>query len=126
MAISDVACGGSRSDPPLFVTCRRTVLVECSFPLSVSPTGEFSRVLAGGHAGPRERARFRIEAEAVARLQHPNIVQIHEVGEVDGQPYCALEFIEGGNLASKLNDKPMPSREAAKLVEALARAIQLA
>jgi len=41
-------------------------------------------VLAGGHAGPRKLARFRIEAEAVARLQHPNIVQIHEVGEADG------------------------------------------
>jgi serine/threonine protein kinase len=42
---------------------------------------------------------FRIEAEAVARLQHPNIVQIHEVGEAGGRAYCALEFVEGGNLA---------------------------
>ena len=83
-------------------------------------------VLAGGHAGPRELARFRIEAEAVARLQHPNIVQIHEVGEADGHPYCALEFVEGGNLAGKLDGKPMPAREAAKLVESLARAMQLA
>src|SRR5262245_43444426 len=57
-------------------------------------------ILAGSHAGPRELARFRTEAEAVARLQHPNIVQIHEVGEADGQPYCALEFVEGGTLAS--------------------------
>src|SRR5260221_1835656 len=82
--------------------------------------------LAGGHAGKRELARFRIEAEAVARLQHPNIVQIHEVGESGGHPYCALEFVEGGNLASKLGGKPLPAREAAKLVEALARAMQLA
>jgi formylglycine-generating enzyme required for sulfatase activity/tRNA A-37 threonylcarbamoyl transferase component Bud32 len=82
--------------------------------------------LAGGHAGPRERARFRIEAEAVARLQHPNIVQIHEVGEADGHPYCALEFVNGGSLVGKLDGKPMPQREAAKLVETLARAIQLA
>src|SRR6266566_2497076 len=80
-------------------------------------------ILAGGHAGPRELARFRIEAEAVARLQHPNIVQIHDVGEADGHPYCALEFVEGGNLAGKLKGKPMPPREAAKLVEALARAV---
>ena len=53
-------------------------------------------------------------------------MQIHEVGEAGGHPHCALEFVEGGNLASKLGGKPMPAREAAKLVEALARAMQLA
>ncbi len=83
-------------------------------------------ILAGGHAGPSELARFRLEAEAVARLQHPNIVQVFEVGQADGRPYCALELIEGGNLASKINARPLPAREAAKLVEALARAVQLA
>ncbi len=83
-------------------------------------------ILAGGHAQSRELARFRIEAEAVARLQHPNIVQIHEVGEVGGRPFCALEFVEGGNLASKLRGKPLPAREAARLVETLARGMQLA
>src|SRR5689334_16409456 len=56
-------------------------------------------VLGGGHASPQELARFRLEAEAVARLAHPNIVQIHEVGEADGHPYCALEFVEGGSLS---------------------------
>src|SRR5262249_52549106 len=50
-------------------------------------------VLAGPHAGPEELARFRAEAEAVARLQHPNIVQIYEIGEQGGCPYFALEFI---------------------------------
>ena len=83
-------------------------------------------MLAHGHAGPHELARFRIEAEAAARLQHPNIVQIHEIGEADGNPYCALEFVEGGSLASKLDGKPMPAKEAAKLLETLARAMQLA
>ncbi len=83
-------------------------------------------ILNRGHAGPRELARFRIEAEAVARLQHPNIVQIHEVGEADGHPYCALEFVEGGNLARKIKGQPLPSRESARLVVALARAMQLA
>src|SRR3989440_10640329 len=83
-------------------------------------------ILAGVPAGPYELARFRTEAEAAARLQPPNIVQIHEVGEADGHPYCALEFVEGGNLAGKLNGKPLPAREAAKLVESLARAMQLA
>src|SRR6266511_798568 len=94
--------------------------------LTLKRTVALKMVLAGGHAGPRELARFRIEAEAVARLQHPNIVQIHEVGEADGHPYCALEFVEGGNLASKLDGKPLPAGEAAQLTETLARAMQLA
>ena len=94
--------------------------------LALKRTVALKMVLAGGHAGPQHLARFRIEAEAAARLQHPNIVQIHEVGEADGHPYCALEFVEGGNLAGKLDGKPMPAREAARLVESLARAMQLA
>ena len=89
--------------------------------LALNRTVALKMVLAGGHAGPQELARFRLEAEAVARLQHPNIVQIHEVGEANGHPYCALEFVEGGSLSSKLTGKPLPAREAAKLAEALAR-----
>jgi WD40 repeat protein len=68
-------------------------------------------------------ARFRTEAEVVARLRHPNIVQIHEVGERQGQPFLALEFVEGGNLAQKLNGTPQPARAAAGLTEVLARAV---
>ncbi len=82
--------------------------------LTLKRTVALKMVLAGGHAGPDELARFRIEAEAAARLQHPNIVQIHEVGEADGHPYFALEFVEGGTLADKLDGKPMPAREAAE------------
>ena len=44
---------------------------------------------------------FRIEAEAVARLQHPNIVQIHEVGKADGHPFCALEFVAGATAPTR-------------------------
>ena len=94
--------------------------------LALKRTVALKMVLARGHAGPRQLARFRIEAEAVARLQHPIIVQIHEVSEAGGHPYCALEFVEGGSLAAKLAGEPLPAREAAKLVEALARAMQLA
>ena len=94
--------------------------------LTLKRTVALKMILARGHAGPGDLARFRTEAEAVARLQHPNIVQIHEVGDADGHPYCALEFVEGGTLASKLGGKPIPARETAKLVEALARAMQLA
>jgi hypothetical protein len=83
-------------------------------------------ILAGGYAGEAELARFRTEAEAIARLQHPNIVQIHEVGEHAGLPYFALEFCAGGSLEKKLAGTPLPPREAAALVETLARAVHAA
>jgi WD40 repeat protein len=83
-------------------------------------------VLAGGHAGAADLARFKTEAEAVARLQHPNIVQIFEVGDCGGLPFFSLEFCGGGNLDNKLNGTPLPPKESAALMEALARAVQAA
>jgi serine/threonine protein kinase len=69
------------------------------------------------------RARFRVEAEAVARLQHPHIVQVYEVGEQDGRPFLALEFAAGGSLADAIHGTPQPARQAAELLETLARAM---
>ncbi len=83
-------------------------------------------ILAGAHAGELQLARFGIEAEAVARLQHPNIVQIHEVGQQEGLPYFSLEFVDGGPLDKKIAGKPQPHREAAQLIETLARAMHFA
>ncbi len=83
-------------------------------------------VLAGAHAGPSEQRRFRTEAEAIARLQHPHIVQIYDIGERDGLPYLALEYVDGGSLAGKLNGVPRPPQDAARLVETLARAVHYA
>jgi WD40 repeat protein/serine/threonine protein kinase len=80
-------------------------------------------IRGGGHAGDRERARFRLEAEAVARLQHPHIVQIHEVGTQDGLPFFSLEFVDGTSLKTQIAGNPQPPREAAQLVETLARAM---
>jgi WD40 repeat protein len=80
-------------------------------------------IKTGDQAGDAELARFRVEAEAVARLQHPNIVQIYEVGEHQGQPFCALEYVSGGTLAARLDGTPLPPREAAVLIQALAQAI---
>src|SRR6185295_14712553 len=77
----------------------------------------------GGGSNDEETRRFRHEAEAVARLQHPNIVQIYEVGDHQGQPYCALEYCAGGNLHAKLAGTPLSPDDAARLTEALARAM---
>src|SRR5262245_13999557 len=81
------------------------------------------KMIRGGHADVHARERFRREAEAVAQLQHPNIVQIHEVGEHNGRPYLALEFVAGGSLDQRLAGTPQPARVAAELVEKLAQAI---
>jgi hypothetical protein len=81
-------------------------------------------VVSGAHAGAEERARFRTEAEAIARLGHPGIVQVYEVGEQAGCPYLALEFVSGGSLAQQLDGTPMPPRRAAQLLLDLARAVQ--
>jgi tetratricopeptide (TPR) repeat protein len=83
-------------------------------------------ILAGAHAGPEEEARFRLEVEAVAQLQHPNIVQVYEVGRYEKRPYCALEFIAGGNLDGRLKGEPQPALLAARLMEALAGAMHAA
>jgi eukaryotic-like serine/threonine-protein kinase len=83
-------------------------------------------ILAGAHARERDLERFRAEAQAVARFQHPNIVQVFEVGEADGLPYFALEFVPGGTLAGKLKHEPQPPKYAAETVEALAKAMQYA
>jgi WD40 repeat protein/tRNA A-37 threonylcarbamoyl transferase component Bud32 len=83
-------------------------------------------VLAGAHAGSEAIARFGREAEAVAAIQHPNIVQIYDIGEQDGMPYFSLEYVDGGNLGSLLTGAPVPSRRAAAIVETLALAVQVA
>src|SRR5438477_8182843 len=78
-------------------------------------------ILSGGHAGEAELARFRTEAEAVARLQHAGIVQIYEVGEYKGLPFFSLEYCPGGSLASQLDGTPLPPKRAAQLVKEMAR-----
>ena len=83
-------------------------------------------ILAGAHASAEQMARFRAEAEAVAKLQHPNIVQVYDVGELDGNPFLALEFVDGGSLEDRLKGQPMPPLQAAMLVEPLARAAHAA
>ncbi len=81
-------------------------------------------IKTGAGASPEELERFQSEARAVARLHHPHIVQIFEVGQSEGQPFFSLEYVTGGSLVDKLNATPQPPHDSARLVETLARAIE--
>lgn len=83
-------------------------------------------ILTGSHAGRQMQVRFRTEAETVARLQHPHIVQIYEIGDEDGMPFLSLEYVPGSSLAEKLDGTPWQARPAAQMVEILARAMHVA
>ena len=80
----------------------------------------------GARARPDQLARLRTEAEAVARLHHENIVQVYDVGEMNGDPFVALEFLQGGTLSAKLASTPQPDRLAAEMSRTLARAMHAA
>jgi serine/threonine-protein kinase len=83
-------------------------------------------ILSADHAAPSELVRFRTEAEAVARLQHPHIVAVFDVGEHAGRPYFSMELCPGGSLAGKLTDTPMSADEAARVVLKVARGVAAA
>ena len=83
-------------------------------------------ILSGGHAGEQERSRFLAEGEAIASIKHPGIVQIFDFGTHEELPFFALEFCSGGSRAGKLNGTPLEAREAARIVEQVARAMHAA
>jgi serine/threonine-protein kinase len=83
-------------------------------------------ILAGSHAGPEQVARFLTEARAVATLQHPDIIQIFDIGETNGLPYFSLEYVDGGSLDARLAGRPQDPAWAAGIAEALARAMHVA
>ena len=92
---------------------------------------QLNRVLAlkmipAGYAAAADLDRFRAEAQAIARLQHPNIVQVHEIRDHEGTPFFALEFCSEGSLAQRINCTPLPPRESAQVVQKLARAMHYA
>ena len=81
-------------------------------------------ILSGSHAGSAERERFLAEAEAVARVQHPNLVQIYDIGAFEGRPFFSLEYVDGPTLSDTIGGKPRSPHDAAHMVETLARAVQ--
>jgi serine/threonine protein kinase/photosystem II stability/assembly factor-like uncharacterized protein len=83
-------------------------------------------LLSGPFAHAEDLARLRVEAESIARLQHPNIVHVYDIGEEKGWTFISLEFLAGGNLAKALDGQPWPVDRAAELIETLARAVHAA
>jgi serine/threonine protein kinase len=83
-------------------------------------------ILSGQLAGETEIKRFRLEAEAAAALQHPNIVAIHEVGQHKGRHYFSMDYVEGKNLSAVIGGQPMPAAEAAQLLKTVAEAVHFA
>lgn len=80
-------------------------------------------IQSGPLAGPSARHRFRTEGEAIARLQHPNVIQIHDFGDVEGLPYFSMEYLEGGSLSARLAQSPLTPRQAAEMLVMLADAV---
>ncbi len=83
-------------------------------------------LLAGAHASEAALRRFQLEAAAAAGLQHPNIVEIHDYGEIEGQPYYAMDLVVGHNLADLCAGRPLPARRAAEWLRLLAGAVHYA
>ncbi len=92
--------------------------------LELGRTVAIKLLLAGAHASEMALLRFRREAAAVAALQHPNIIAIHDYGEVDGQPYYTMDLIDGRDLAAECAGRPLPARRAAEILSVVADAVQ--
>ncbi len=91
--------------------------------IALNRTVALKMIRFAGQPSAVDSARFQAEAEAIARLQHVNVVQVYEVGTHQGSPYFSLEFCGGGSLKSRLAGTPLPPREAARLTQTLARAM---
>ncbi len=94
--------------------------------VSLGRTVAVKMILRGRLASESDLQRFFAEASATARLEHPNIVPVYEVGEIDGRPFFSMQLVEGDTLAQLVADGPLPAREAAEVVAAIARAIGVA
>src|SRR5262249_45917531 len=91
--------------------------------VSLSRTVALKMILAGQLASPEDVQRFRIEAEAAANLDHPNIVPIYEVGDYDGQQFFTMKFIDGGSLAQRMDSFRRDTKASVRLLATVARAV---
>ncbi|MGD9723320.1 MAG: serine/threonine-protein kinase [Pirellulales bacterium] len=94
--------------------------------ISLGRTVALKMISRGTHPSPEDLARFRSEAESAARLDHPGIVPIYEVGQYEGQPYFTMKYVAGTTLSRRLADGPLAPREAARLLAPICRGIQYA
>ncbi len=94
--------------------------------VSLNRTVAIKMILRGTLAGGEDIERFTLEAKAVAKLSHPQIVVIHDVGQCDDQYFYSMEYVEGRSLAEMIRSGPVNSRKAAEYVEQVARAIEFA
>ena len=94
--------------------------------LSLNRTVAVKLVHGGVFATPSHIKRFKLEAETAARLHHPNIVSIYEVGEHDGQPFFSMTLVEGGTLLDAMKRRPFTPREAAEMMKTIASAVHFA
>ena len=101
-------------------------IVYKAFHETLKRTVALKMILSGEHASREQLERFISEAKAVAHLQHPNIVQIFDIGEHESLPFFSLEFVDGDSLDKRLAGKPLSSIEAAELMETVSRAMQYA
>ncbi|HJZ59014.1 MAG TPA: protein kinase [Gemmataceae bacterium] len=91
--------------------------------IALNRTVALKMILSGEHARPADVVRFLAEAEVVAAIQHPHVVQVFETGQAQGRPYLALEYLPGGSLADRVRSAPLDPREAARVVAELADAV---
>jgi len=94
--------------------------------VSLNRTVALKMIQAGLLATPAEVKRFQAEAEAIARLQHPNIVAVHEIGQHDGQHFFSMDYVAGRTLAEIVRDGPLPAARAATYVKTIAGAVHYA
>ncbi|HTU23522.1 MAG TPA: serine/threonine-protein kinase [Gemmataceae bacterium] len=133
--VPTVAAGAGETAPPFQVPGYELLgslgrggmgIVYKARQVSLNRVVALKMILSGEHANRDALNRFSREAKAVARLQHPNIVQIYEIGHSGAHPYFSLEYLEGGSLQEQIARVSQTPRQAAELVETLARAVYYA